>query len=209
MEPDLPVWDEQAEPAEPPPAAPPPARPKVQPLPVRGAAPPQAEKPAQEPAPEAAEIIPVQVRESAAAPPPPAPAPELPAVRASAEGDFWHELVRDLVTRDAVSALARELALQAQLVARAGDAWTLRVDNAALAQSAAAERLQEALHAAGHAVRLKVDVGAVHDSPARRNAIAGAQRRKAAEALLMADPFVQEMVRDFGAKIVPASVKAL
>ena len=35
------------------------------------------------------------------------------------------------------------------------------------------------------------------------------QRLKAAEALLMADPFVQEMVRDFGAKIVPGSIKPL
>jgi len=210
MAPEPPPWDVPFEPAEPPPAALP-ARPKVQPLPVRETVPPQAEDSAQEPAPDASEIIAIEVRESAAAPPPPAPAPvpEPPAVRATGEGDFWHKLVRDLVARDAVSALPRELALQAQLVERAGDAWTLRVENKTLAQSAAAERLQEALHAAGHAVRLKVDVGAVEDSPARRNAIAATRRHKAAEALLMADPFVQEMVRDFGAKIVPASVKAL
>jgi len=83
------------------------------------------------------------------------------------------------------------------------------VENESLAQSAAAERLQEALRGAGHAVRLKVDVGLVDDSPSRRNAIANARRQKAAEALLMADPFVQEMMRDFGAKIVPGSVKPL
>lgn len=138
-----------------------------------------------------------------------AAAPEPPPVRASAEGDFWHELVQDLVARELVTALVRELALQAQLVARTDTQWTLRVENESLAQSAAAERLQEALRGAGHPVRLKVDVGLVDDSPLRRNAIANARRQKAAEALLMADPFVQEMMRDFGAKIVPGSVKPL
>ena len=58
-------------------------------------------------------------------------------------------------------------------------------------------------------LRLQVEIGPVADSPSRRNAIAAAQRLKAAEALLMADPFVQEMVRDFGAKIVPGSIKPL
>ncbi|MDR0274782.1 MAG: DNA polymerase III subunit gamma/tau [Burkholderiaceae bacterium] len=216
MEPDLPPWEDLTEAGGQ--EAAPPARPKVQPLPVREAAPLETDNLEEKTAithdaqgQDASEIIAIEVRESAAAPTASAPAdaPEPPAVRATGEGDFWHKLVRDLVTRDAVSALARELALQAQLVARTGPDWTLRVENAALAQSAAAERLQEALHAAGHPARLKVEVGAIDDSPARRNAIAGARRRKAAEALLMADPFVQEMVRDFGAKIVPASVKAL
>ena len=47
------------------------------------------------------------------------------------------------------------------------------------------------------------------DRVARRNALAATQRQKAAEAVLMADPFVQEMMREFGAKIVPGSVKPL
>ena len=66
-----------------------------------------------------------------------------------------------------------------------------------------------ALAEAGHAVRLQVEIGAVSDSPARRNRIAADQRLKAAESLLLADPFVQEMIRDFGAKIVPGSIKPL
>ena len=71
------------------------------------------------------------------------------------------------------------------------------------------ERLQAALAEAGHAVQLQVELGAVKDCPARRNALAATQRQKAAEAVLMADPFVQEMMREFGAKIVPGSVKPL
>jgi DNA polymerase-3 subunit gamma/tau len=49
----------------------------------------------------------------------------------------------------------------------------------------------------------------VADNPSRRNAIAASQRLKAAESLLMADPFVQEMMRDFGAKIVAGSLNPL
>jgi DNA polymerase III subunit gamma/tau len=56
-------------------------------------------------------------------------------------------------------------------------------------------------------VNLSVEVGTIADSPARRNAAAAAQRQRAAEAVILADPFVQDMMRDFGAKIVPGSVK--
>ncbi len=115
-----------------------------------------------------------------------------------------------LVNAEAVTALTRELALQAQLVARTDTAWTLRVESSALAQSAGArERLQAALAEAGHPVQLAVEIGAVSDSPARRNAVANTKRQKADEAQHMADPFVQTMMRDFGAKIVPGSVKPL
>jgi DNA polymerase-3 subunit gamma/tau len=123
--------------------------------------------------------------------------------------DFWHELVLDLVAREAVSALVRELALQAVLVRRDDEAWTLRVAHPTLAQSGSRERLQAVLQAHGHAVRLEVEVGAVADSPARRLAAAAQARQRAAEETLLADPFVQAMMRDFGGKIVPGSIQAL
>ena len=132
-----------------------------------------------------------------------------PALVPGAEGDFWHGVVQDLVAREAINALVRELALQSQLMVRADRQWTLQVESESLGQSAARERLQAALAEAGHAVRLQVSIGPVSDSPARRNKIAADQRLKAAESLLMADPFVQEMIRDFGAKIVPGSIKPL
>jgi DNA polymerase-3 subunit gamma/tau len=160
---------------------------------------------------EATELIAMKVREATDELPSsrPAPAPDPRPVQASAEGDFWHALVQELVAREAVSALARELALQAQLVARQPGEWSLRVENEALAQTGVSGRLQAALAEAGHAVRLTVETGPVADSPSRRNAIAASQRLKAAESLLMADPFVQEMMRDFGAKIVPGTIKPL
>ena len=54
-----------------------------------------------------------------------------------------------------------------------------------------------------------VEVGAVTDSPARRNAHAAALRQQAAEQIILNDPFVQQMQRDFGAKIVPGSIKPI
>ncbi len=127
----------------------------------------------------------------------------------SEEGDFWHPLVQQLVTDDAIAALVRELALQSQLVARDTDQWILRVERESLNQSGSRDRLQAALTAAGHNVKLVVEVGRVSDSPARRNAAAAAERQLAAEKIIFEDPFVQSMMRDFGAKIVPGTIKPL
>ena len=80
-----------------------------------------------------------------------------------------------------------------------------------LSQPAAREKLQAALQTAqaDPALRLIVTIGAVSDTPARRNAAALAERQRAAEALIQNDPFVQEMVRDWGAKIVPGSIRSV
>ncbi|MBN9404381.1 MAG: DNA polymerase III subunit gamma/tau [Burkholderiales bacterium] len=188
------------------------AGPPVQALPVREPGRPAPEPRAASPAPFDA-VVATPVRQAAQSPEPPArpigiePAP--PTVVPGAEGDFWHALVQKLVAAEAVTALTRELALQAELVARTADCWTLRVESGSLAQSGARERLQAALAEAGHTVQLQVELGAVKDCPARRNALAATQRQKTAESVLMADPFVQEMMREFGAKIVPGSVKPL
>jgi DNA polymerase III subunit gamma/tau len=123
------------------------------------------------------------------------------------EGGFWHATVADLVAREAVTALVRELALQSQLVARDEGHWMLRVERESLNQPASRERLRSALATAGHAVNLSVEVGPVSDSPARRNAAAAAEKVRAAEEIIRGDPFFQDMMRDFGAKIVPGSIK--
>jgi DNA polymerase-3 subunit gamma/tau len=132
-----------------------------------------------------------------------------PAVVPTAEGDFWFATVQQLVQREAIAALVRELALQAQLVGRDEGHWMLRVERESLNQPASRERLRAALHAAGHVVELSVEVGPVTDSPARRNAQAAAERQLAAEQIILGDPFVQQMQRDFGAKIVPGSIKPI
>jgi DNA polymerase-3 subunit gamma/tau len=130
-----------------------------------------------------------------------------PAVVSTPEGDVWYEVVQQLVQTEAINALVRELALQSQLVARDSDTWMLRVERESLNSATSRERLQAALANAGHAVRLTVEVGRVMDSPAKRNAAAAAAKQEAAEALILNDPYVQTLMRDFGAKIVPGSIQ--
>ncbi|MDD2546930.1 MAG: DNA polymerase III subunit gamma/tau [Burkholderiaceae bacterium] len=123
------------------------------------------------------------------------------------EGDVWHATVQQLIGAEAITALVRELALQSQLVARDGPHWLLRVERESLNQPSARERLRAALDAAGHAGQISVEVGTVLDSPARRNAAAAAERQRVAEEIVMNDPYVQSLVRDLGAKIVPGSIQ--
>jgi DNA polymerase-3 subunit gamma/tau len=128
---------------------------------------------------------------------------------ATEEGHFWTQTVRQLVASEAVTALVRELALQSQLIARDTDQWHLRIDSESLNQGTARERLQAALNSAGHTVKLVVDIGKVTDSPAQRNAADLAEKQKAAEDLIHSDPMVQAMVENFGAKIVPGTIKLI
>ncbi|GAA6118032.1 DNA polymerase III subunit gamma/tau [Acidovorax sp. FG27] len=123
------------------------------------------------------------------------------------EGDVWHATVQQLVAAEAITALVRELALQSQLVARDAGHWLLRVERESLNQPMARERLRSALEAHGHASQISVELGVVIDSPARRNAHAAAERQRIAQEIVENDPYVQSLVRDFGAKIVPGSVK--
>jgi DNA polymerase-3 subunit gamma/tau len=128
---------------------------------------------------------------------------------ATEEGHFWTQTVRQLVASEAVTALVRELALQSQLIARDTDQWHLRIDSESLNQGSARERLQAALNEAGFAVKLVVEIGKVTDSPAQRNAADLAEKQKAAEELIHSDPMVQAMVQNFGAKIVPGTLKLI
>jgi DNA polymerase III subunit gamma/tau len=126
-------------------------------------------------------------------------------------GNQWSDTVNKLVATEAVAALTRELALQSQLVGHSGSVWQLRVERESLSQSAAREKLQLALQTAlgDEALKISVEIGPVTDSPARRNAAALAERQRVAEETIQSDPFVQDMIRDWGAKIVPGSIKPI
>ena len=136
-----------------------------------------------------------------------APVPVAARYTPTEEGDVWHATVQQLVAAEAITALVRELALQSQLVARDGSHWLLRVERESLNQPTARERLRAALEAAGHASQISVEVGVVIDSPARRNAAAAAERQRRAEEIVQNDPYVQSLMRDYGARIVPGSIK--
>lgn len=126
-------------------------------------------------------------------------------------GEDWGQIVNQLVAAEAVTALTRELGLQSELRSQTDGLWTLRVERESLNQAAAREKLQAVLKAQlGDAeLRLAVEVGPVTDTPARRNAAAQAERQRAAEEMIQNDPFVQDMIRDWGAKIVPGSIRPL
>ena len=153
-------------------------------------------------------IVAVPVRHLPEEPLPPASS-DSSVIATTEEGDFWHTLVSQLVAAEVIGALVRELALQSQLVARDTDHWMLRVERESLNQAGARERLRQALAGAGHDVTLSVEVGKVVDSPARRNAVLAARKLKEAEEIILGDPFVQAMMRDYGAKIVPGSLKPI
>ncbi|MDT8992220.1 DNA polymerase III subunit gamma/tau [Curvibacter sp. APW13] len=125
------------------------------------------------------------------------------------EGDFWFATVQSLIDSDAIAAMVRELAMQAQLIGRDTDQWLLRVERESLNQPSTRERLTSALRAAGHAVELAVELGRVTDNPARRVRAAAQARQLGAEKIILEDPLVQALMQDFGAKIVPGSIKPL
>ena len=128
-------------------------------------------------------------------------------VQTTPEGDRWFAAVQQLIASEAITALVRELALQSQLMACDGDHWTLCVQRQSLNQATARERLRAALAEAGLAQQLSVEIGAVTDTPARRNAAAAQQRQRLAEEIVMNDPLVQTLMREHGARIVPGSIK--
>ena len=220
--------------AQPAPTAAAPVRPPVRP-PVAAPAPTPAPQPPVNPAPAAAPAVPApRVAPPSAPVPVPAPMPALvptpPAAAApatapepnapaqplpsdsfipTAEGEHWYEVVCSLVAADAITALPRELALQSQLVAREGGHWQLCIEAESLNQPQARERLRAALQAAGHAQQLSITLGSVCDSPARRNAAAANARQRQAQEIVLSDPLVQALQRDYDGKIVPGSIQPL
>ena len=173
----------------------------------------QVETPSEEGVMTSRRVVPVPVRDPGPATrldrlrEPGEPAPAREPVR-SAEGDFWYDTVMQMVRAERITALVRELALQSQLLARDAEQWVLRVERESLKQGNIADRLATALQSAGHAVRLVVEIGPVDDSVALRNAAEAARRQREAEQIMRDDPFVQQMMRDFGGTIVPGSLKA-
>ena len=85
--------------------------------------------------------------------------------------------------------------------------WLLRIERESLNQGPTRERLVAALSEAGVSVTLGVELGLVQDTPAKRIAFANAERLEAARHVMMNDPFVEQMMRDFGGTIVPGTLK--
>jgi DNA polymerase-3 subunit gamma/tau len=137
--------------------------------------------------------------------------PATPAL-ATQLGDHWAALVQTLISGVLIAGLVRELALQSELQSQDDGVWTLRVERQSLNHAGACEKLLLALQGCAETrllTRLQVDVGPVSDTPARRNTAAQTERQRLAEELIENDPFVQEMVRQWGGRVVPGSIRPL
>ncbi len=130
-------------------------------------------------------------------------------VEPDAVHDAWVAVVQQLLDAEAVNALTRELAVQSQCVEQGAQHLTLRVEQASLKSDAARDKLQAAFAALGRAEVLTVELGPVVDSWTKRNQAKIAARQQAAEDLIINDPLVIELQAQWGAKIVPGSIKAL
>jgi DNA polymerase-3 subunit gamma/tau len=128
-------------------------------------------------------------------------------------GDRWDETVTQMVQQGSISALVRELAMQAECIAIANEAgtsvWTLRVEREMLRAGTHKDKLQAALSQhLGQPVRLDVEGGAATDSPALRAAAEAERRQVEAEQIIHNDPLVQALMAQYKtARIVPGSIK--
>ena len=146
----------------------------------------------------------------------PAPAASEPASRsANPCADRWADVVTQLIDKGAITALVRELAMQAQCIAieraEVAEVWRLRVERDSLRAPAQRDKLQSALAALlDRAIQLEIEAGVAEDTPGLREAALRAQRQAQAERIIDNDPLVQSMKQQFKtARIVPGSVKPM
>lgn len=123
------------------------------------------------------------------------------------DGD-WPALAVALPLRGVVQQLAQQSELLKCESSDGGAKFHLRVASDALLSASCVERLTEALSSHfGRPVQVGTELGAVVHTA---NAIAQAERaarQREAEQTMNSDPFVQTLMREFGASIVPGSIK--
>ena len=114
-----------------------------------------------------------------------------------------------LVAQLKVSGLVRELAQRSELVSYEGDRFKLRVPLKTLLDAGALQKLQAAVsEALGRPMRLAAEVGnTVGPTSAGIADQARAERQRQAEESIYADPFVRELIENFGASVDPASIR--
>ena len=108
-----------------------------------------------------------------------------------------------------LSGMAEQLARQSECVAIAKQQLTLRVPSKALSEGAPVERLRTVLNDYfGFKVELLFEIGVGEGSSAHAlDLVAQQARQEAAEVAIERDPFVQALIQDFGAKVVPGSIR--
>jgi DNA polymerase-3 subunit gamma/tau len=134
-----------------------------------------------------------------------------PAVSASvSSGDRpdWHSLMRALPVRGLVQQLAHQTELQDWVDSPQGVKATVITSLPQLASADCVSRLGEALSVHyGKKVQIAIVEGAVEKTVAKIDAQVQSEKRQNAEERIAADPFVQQLEREFGAKVVSGSVR--
>jgi DNA polymerase-3 subunit gamma/tau len=152
---------------------------------------------------------------SAAPAPAPVVAPAKPAASAptasSAERPDWHTLVRQLPIKGLVQQLAFQTELQDWEDSPAGVRATVVTPMPQLASEASVGRLADALTAHfGKPVKVVIEKGEVEGKTvAKVDAQIHQEKRLNAEQLIAQDPFIQQLQKEFGAKVVGGSVKPI
>jgi DNA polymerase-3 subunit gamma/tau len=131
--------------------------------------------------------------------------PAIPLDAIGVSGD-WPTLAVDL----ALKGIAYQLAFNSELTACDGTSITLAVPVPQYAESAQVAKLKAALtDKLGRPIDVNVSVGPARRTAAAVDAAARAQRQHEAEQEITQNPFVQSLIRDFGASIVQGSIKPL
>ena len=139
----------------------------------------------------------------------PAVAPVAAAARAPSASIAFDGDWPALVARLKVVGLVKELASRSELVSHEGDVLRLRVPLKTLLDAGTLDKLKAAVSAAlGRPIRLTADVGTTAGPTAAGIAEqARAEKQRQAEESIYADPFVRELIDNFGASVDPASIR--
>ena len=129
----------------------------------------------------------------------------------STERPDWHALMRQLPVRGLVQQLAFQTELQDWADSPAGIRATVVTPMPQLASEASVARLADALTAHfGKSVKVLIEKGEVEGKTvAKVDAQIHQEKRQNAEQQIATDPFIQQLEKEFGAKVVGGSVKAL
>jgi DNA polymerase-3 subunit gamma/tau len=114
----------------------------------------------------------------------------------------------------AVRGVAHQLAQQSELVKSdsSGPAaqFHLRIPFDTLRSAGSVDKLEVALSEHfGRPVKVETELGMVRHTANAQMLAAQAERQRLAELTAQSDPFIQSMMREFGASIVPGSIKPL
>ena len=129
----------------------------------------------------------------------------------SAERPDWHALMRQLPVKGMVQQLAFQTELQDWSDLATGVKATIVTPMPQLASEASVARLADALTAHfGKPVKVFIEKGQVEGKTvAKVDQQLHQEKRQNAEQLIAADPFIQQLEKEFGAKVVGGSVKPL